>query len=201
MNRSEMRRCGKRYATPEAASRSKNWQQGMTPVACRCGGWHLPKPPASRAGHGSMQAAVTLVLTGQATVAQAARELEVDPERLELKAAAEFRRTCLERDSYTCQECGELATEVQHRVARGMGGTADPLVAFGLANGVSLCAASHRLAEARDEGLHDRGFWLWQTENPAAVPVKVPGPFGSFQSLWLLPNGEVTGTPPSEVAA
>ena len=157
-----------------------------------------PKPRARR---GAMQAAVSLVLAGECTVAQAARQHDVDPDRLDDQADAEFRRLVLERDSYTCQECGELATEVQHRVARGMGGTANPRIAFGRANGVSMCRRSHRLAEARDEGLYARGFWLWQTQDPETVPVKVPGPFGSFQSLWLLPNGEVTGTDPAEAAA
>lgn len=157
-------------------------------------------PAALRARPGSMTAAVALVLAGAATVAQASWDFEVDPERLERQAARAFRRAVMERDDWTCRECGAMATEVQHRVARGMGGTADPRIAFGLANGVALCARSHRLAEKRDPGLYDRGFWRWQGEDPAEVPITAAAEWGQ-ERLWLLPDGETSRSDPRRAAA
>lgn len=163
-------------------------------------GFGSPRTARPRARRGSMAAAVALVMSGEVTVAQAARECGVDADRLGDRAAAEFRRRVMERDHYACLECGELATEVQHRVARGMGGTADPRIAFGLPNGVSLCARSHRLAEARDPGMYARGFWRWRGEDPARVPVHAFAEYG-YELLWLLPNGETARTSPFEEAA
>lgn len=159
-----------------------------------------PRARAPRAASGTMKGAVVLVLAGQATVAQAARELDVDPGRLEERCAREFRRICMERDNWTCQECGAVATEVQHRVARGAGGTSDPVVAFSPANGVGLCGDSHRLAESRDQEMHDRGFWLRQDEDPAGVPVRARTEYG-HEVRWLRPDGTVSLTGPAEVAA
>lgn len=200
-----MRRCGKRYATAEAAARSKRGRQpGATPERCvdpKCGGWHLPKPSPARAGRGSMRAAVAVVLAGQATVAEAAREHDVDPVRLDDAAWDAVKLVVLERDSYTCQVTGELAVDVHHIIRRGIGGTADPVIAYGTANLVSVSRAEHDRCHAKDPELYERGFWRWSTEKPGAVPIKVPGPFGSTQSLWLLPNGKVSVTSPAEAAA
>lgn len=199
-----MRRCGKRYATAEAAARSKRAiVQGWTPEPCpdvTCGGFHLAKPSPSRAAPGSMAAAVAALLAGECTVAQGAREHQVDPGRLDDAAWDAAKLLTLERDAWTCRADGERAADVHHIIRRGTGGTDDPVIAFGTVNLVALCRACHELCHAKDPGLYERGFWRWSTEKPGAVPIRVPGPFG-LMPLWLMPDGKVTGTDPAEVAA
>ena len=159
------------------------------------------KRSTPRARPGSMRSAVVQVLAGGVTIAEAAREHDVDPGRLWDRAWAEAKRVVMDRDHWTCGACGELAVDVHHRYRRGSGGTSDTSVSLSFSNLIGLCRADHDLAHAKDPGLRDRGFWLRADQKPSEVPVKVPGPFGSYQSLWLLPNGEYSLTSPSEVAA
>jgi hypothetical protein len=147
-----------------------------------------------------MAAAVAMVLAAECTVTQAAREHQVDPGRLDDAAWDGAKLVVLERDGRTCRACGELAVDVHHIIRRGIGGTADPVVAFGTVNLVALCRADHDLCHAKDPGMYERGFWRWTTETPGVVPVRVPGPFGSYQSLWLLADGEVSVTDPAVAA-
>lgn len=158
------------------------------------------KIPAPRAAPGHMRAAVAMVLAGERTVADAAREFSVDPSRLEKAAAAEFRRVVMERDSYTCLGDGAPAVDVQHRVARGMGGTSDPAIGFSPANGCGLCRSCHALCETRDEGMHARGLWLSQHQDPAEFPVFVLAEYG-IEARYLLADGTYTLTDPREVVA
>ena len=177
---------------------AKSWLKRGKPIGRHAAG---PKPGKPRARRGAMQAAVAQVLAGECTVAQAAREHDVDPARLDDAAWEAVKKAVLERDSYTCQVSGGLAVDVHHIIRRGIGGSADPVIAYGTANLVSVSRAEHDRCHAKDPELYERGFWRWSTEKPGAVPIKVPGPFGSYQELWLLPNGKVSVTGPAEAAA
>lgn len=93
---------------------------------------------------------------------------------------AATRLTVLERDDWTCACCGNTVYgrpySLQHRVARGMGGTSDP-AANSPANLITLCGSAtspmgcHLACEQRDQRMYDLGFWRKQHENPAQIPV------------------------------
>lgn len=86
----------------------------------------------------------------------------------------------LERDDYTCACCGRSVLygpySLQHRVARGMGGTSDPAINRP-SNLITLCGSAtspggcHLAAEQRDGALLGLGFWLRRGDDPAARPV------------------------------
>ena len=59
-------------------------------------------------------------------------------------------------------------------------------VIFGSADRPRGC---HRLCEQRDQGLHDRGIWLWSWENPRLVPVQLCDQQGPRHPAWLTDEG------------
>lgn len=117
------------------------------------------------------------------------------------------RKVVMERDGYACAGCGKAVTgaefSLQHRVARGLGGTSRPDVNSPV-NLVTLCGSAtspgcHRRAEDRDPVMHERGLWLNSWEDPAAVPVAVATASG-LALRWLDASGGWASEPP-EVAA
>lgn len=88
------------------------------------------------------------------------------------------RRLVIERDKGICQWCGELVRvddySLQHRRARGMGGTRDR-VANSTANGVvvhgSGTTGCHGYIEANPHEAHERGFRVYQGKDPRTVPL------------------------------
>lgn len=91
----------------------------------------------------------------------------------------EVRQVVLERDGYQCAGCGRsiigIWYSLQHRDARGMGGTSDPAANWP-ENLVTMCGSAtspgcHRKAEDRDTTMHDRGFWLEEGDDPLVKPV------------------------------
>lgn len=72
-----------------------------------------------------------------------------------------------------CQSCGRVdlpeRMSIQHRIARHMGGTSNPLISS-VINGVRMCGTAtspggcHAAAEARNAILYNRGFWRAQHE-------------------------------------
>ena len=102
------------------------------------------------------------------------------------------RRLILERDHGICQWCGETVSvefySLQHRRARGMGGSKDP-VANSPANGVTVhgsgVSGCHGYIESHPQEALQRGFRVPQGQDPRLVPlVDWRG-----VSLWLLPDG------------
>jgi 5-methylcytosine-specific restriction enzyme A len=79
--------------------------------------------------------------------------------------------------------------EIQHRRARGRGGSRDPLTAS-VANAALLCRPCHDLAEARDPGMgpDGAGFWIWSWQSPLEVPVLLAAADGSFRA-WFTADG------------
>jgi len=92
---------------------------------------------------------------------------------------------------------GEHGGEYQHIVARGMGGTSDP-VKNSAANGCLLSPEAHRIAEARDPHMREMGFWLPQGTDPRAEPMML---HGTGPLVWRSEDGEYLFAPPQEVAA
>jgi hypothetical protein len=67
--------------------------------------------------------------------------------------------------------CGRPATDVHHRKVRGMGGTSDPEVSFGLANLVSLCRLCHTECHANPRESYEQGWLVHSWDDPAEVPI------------------------------
>lgn len=119
---------------------------------------------------------------------------------------ARTRATVLERDQFQCCACGKPVGmpgtwwSIQHRVARGQGGTNE------LPNLVTLCGSAtspgcHRLAEDRDREMHERGYWLRSGEDPALVPIMLASESGSGVTVWLTRDGGYSVDAPEGVLA
>jgi hypothetical protein len=113
----------------------------------------------------------------------------------------------LNRDQYRCVRCGKAAGpggvgpySLQHRKARGVGGTND------LANLIVLCGSStspggcHALAESRDREAQAQGYWLESWQDPGAEGVMYASEHGSGITLWLAPDGGLLHEPPERAA-
>lgn len=81
---------------------------------------------------------------------------------------------------------GRHGGEIQHRVARGMGGTSDP-VKNSIVNAVLLSTDAHRLAESRDAEMNEEGFWLRNGQDPALTPILLHSEHG--MTVWLGADG------------
>lgn len=179
MNRSPMRRCGKPYRTEADALASRRGRTGRyLAVPCRCTQWHLRSKAAATATAGRRLGAAKR---------HAAKVTGFPPA---------VRKACRRRAGDRCEACGVYLPpgfgQVQHRDARGMGGSCDPLVSSAV-NAALLCGTPqtgcHGLCEAWDRHMHEAGFWLKTGESPLEVPILLHGEHGSGMRLWLTPEG------------
>ena len=110
-----------------------------------------------------------------------------------------------------CESCGiwlgEHGGQLQHRLARGSGGSKDPVVGSA-ANAVLLCGTPqslcHGLAESRDpkHGMERRGFVIRHGVGPAFDPRYVPLVLLGDVRVWLSETeARYLDEPPIEVAA
>ena len=116
---------------------------------------------------------------------------------------------CRARAKSCCEACGmwlgERGGQIQHRLARGTGGSKDPVIAS-VVNASLLCGTpatgDHGLAESRDARMHKEGFWLEHGQDPAAEPIlwHAPGA-GRGVRKWLTPEGGYSDTEPVRRAA
>lgn len=112
------------------------------------------------------------IRAGAVSIAQAAREVGCNSNYLGRRVWEETRRDVLKRDSSLCVMCGAGADEVHHRRPRGIGGTRDPLVAYGMGNLVSLCRDCHSGAESQRAKARDLGWLIPHGEaDPERTPV------------------------------
>jgi hypothetical protein len=113
------------------------------------------------------------------------------------------------RDNFRCAACGlnvnGIPYSLQHRVARGMGGTSRP-EANSPERLVLLCGSAttpgscHLACEQRDPSMHARGLWLNSWQDPAIAPVAYASPDGP-EWWFLLPDGTRKRTAEPEGAA
>jgi hypothetical protein len=108
-----------------------------------------------------------------------------------VKAAVRERAGGGDIDEARCEATGAWlgrhGGEIQHRDARGMGGSKR---ANTIVNAALLAAAAHRLAEARDGGMNERGWWLRNGQDPALTPVTL----WDGRVVLLTPDGGYAGT-------
>ncbi len=91
-----------------------------------------------------------------------------------------------------CESCGILLGEhggqIQHRVARGMGGCSNPVI-NGPAGAALLCGTAfdgcHGLAERRDQKMGERGFWIRHGNGPEFDPRHAPLILLGGVEVWL----------------
>jgi hypothetical protein len=113
------------------------------------------------------------------------------------------------RAQMCCEACGiwlgEHGGQVQHILARGSGGSKDPVI-DSIVNAAMLCGTPmtgcHGLCEARDRRMHKEGFWLQRGQDPAAEPFlwHAPGD-GSGLLKWRTADGGYSDAPPLRAAA
>jgi hypothetical protein len=177
-------RCGKRWATEDAARCSKRFLSGgygAVPCAYGCGWWHLERVTERAAPRGRAPR-----YTG--------------PDEL-------TRAVVLERDRCACVCCGVPVTgrqySLQHRDARGMGGTRDSHSACPC-NLVTMLGSAVTECHGRVEGNRDpqdeaKGYALRHGQVARFSPVMVFGQdggatlFPTCDGQWSTAPGEAAG--------
>jgi hypothetical protein len=107
-----------------------------------------------------------------------------------------------------CEACGTWLGaddgQIQHRLARGMGGTSLH-VTNSIVNAALMCGSPfigcHGLAERRDPLFRVHGFWLRQGDDPAMTPIMLASPYGSGVTVWLRADGTYGSRPTGGSAA
>ncbi len=77
------------------------------------------------------------------------------------------------RSGKRCEICGGNAytNQIHHRRPRGMGGSKDPLVGS-VSNGVLVHIGCHREIEINRTNAREKGWLVYQTEDPSKAPFK-----------------------------
>jgi hypothetical protein len=187
--RTEMRRCGRRYKTEVDAALSKGaLVGGKTPFECPlpgCGGWHLREAMPGEPRGLARKVQADTGFPPAVKLAIRARAGDGDP------------------DNAVCEACGvwlgRYGGEIQHIIARGSGGTSLPEIGS-VVNGCLLCGCAalrtgcHGRCEKRDPEMNERGFWRLHGERPGTTPLEMHGRDGGF-TRWLTPDGHYSTTP------
>jgi hypothetical protein len=84
---------------------------------------------------------------------------------------------------------GRYGGEIQHRAARGIGGSR---LRNHVANGVLLSREAHAVAESRDPRMHEAGFWLLSGQDPLRASILLHGRV----LRWLADDGTYLLRPP-----
>lgn len=192
--RSPLLPCGKGWATEAEAKASPRGQQdGAVIFACwlsSCPKWHVRSPPVP-------VKAVPAQRPGRETGFPAA-----------VKLAVRKRAGPGEMDEARCEACGKhlgrYGGEIQHRLARGAGGSRSTIV-NGISNAALLCREEHALAESRDEGMRLAGWWIRSGNGPGHdprfVPVTLMSATGEPVTAWLAEDGTYSSAPPKALAS
>jgi 5-methylcytosine-specific restriction protein A len=119
------------------------------------------------------------------------------------------RALVLARDGFACVGCNKSVVgrpySLQHRVARGMGGTSradagSPVNLIVLCGSATSPGGCHLLAEQRDPVMHERGLWLNSWEDPATVPVMIATALLPVP-VWPTADGRYSKVPPEGTVA
>ncbi|HZR50048.1 MAG TPA: hypothetical protein VFB06_11070 [Streptosporangiaceae bacterium] len=168
---------GRSLGTETAALKAVAKGADGTPYKCsRCPSWHLAEP----AEHTGFSRAVKILVRQRAGGG--------DIEQALCEACGVW--------------CGPLLGEIQHIVARGMGGTS-LAVLNSPANSGLLCGSAvlrsgcHGAAEKRDPQLEIRGFYIKGGRDPRTVPMTLY----DGREVYRTEDGRYAKKPPVEAAA
>jgi hypothetical protein len=180
--RQEMRRCGHRFGSELDARCSKRGQQpGAVIEECwvpGCGGWHVRSEKAA---------------TGKPA-----------PKGSGSGPSDKVRALVIARDLARCVCCGRSVAgqqaSIQHRRARGMGGSSEAHAScccnLVLALGSGTTGCHGRMESRRDPHDRAKGYVLEQWEVPALAPVMVfDRPGGSGVSQFATCDGQWSSAP------
>lgn len=81
------------------------------------------------------------------------------------------RKQIFERDGGLCVRCGQEATDVHHRLVKGMGGTKKENINYGADNLVSLCRNCHAYIHAHPRESYRTGFLVASWDDPEGISV------------------------------
>jgi hypothetical protein len=180
VNRTEMRRCGRQYATEEEAFRSKaGGRPGAEVESCRCGKYHLAFPPAPRAD-GKPKASVA----GNTIPPKVCKQVD-------------------KRDGRQCVNCGSQRNPHRHhRRIKGHGGDTRPHTDCAC-NIVLLCSVCHFWAHVLDVvAAKAMGLILPRsTQEPWKRGVTVHSEADAGATRWPLCDGTYADVQPEAVAA
>jgi 5-methylcytosine-specific restriction protein A len=95
------------------------------------------------------------------------------------------KKSVVNRDGGKCLKCRKVATDVHHRRPRGMGGTSDDHISYGMANLVSLCRTCHDWVHANPWPSYTLGWLVKTGEDPDDVPIYTDADV----IIKLLPDG------------
>jgi hypothetical protein len=109
-----------------------------------------------------------------------------------MNISAKTRKQINQRDNGCCRRCGNLATNVHHRIGRGMGGSKRADI-NDLAALVMLCGSGttgcHGLITSRPEEAYREGWSIRRSDPEPAESVPLFDIFGDF--FWLTDDGGV----------
>ena len=119
-----------------------------------------------------------------------------DPGQARPRDTGPSRRTralVLRRDGWRCVACYADISDgrpysLQHRLARGQGGSGEPCNLITLCGSATSPGGCHARAESRDPHMHAAGYYLESWQDPAAEPVMICGPQGGI-TVWLSADG------------
>ena len=179
-----IRRCGKRYASAEAAEHSKTFLAGgQLAVFCAygCDGWHLEKIKNAPTGG-----------AGKAAKASKPAARDTGPDR-------KTRALVLARDGYACVCCGHSVIgqvySLQHRKRRSQGGGNSPAnLLTVLGDGTRGCHA--RIDSRIDPHDEAAGYTVRSTQDPALIGVLYVSEHGSGVLMYLGADGSLAPDPP-----
>ena len=168
-------------------------------------------------GRGLQRSGLTLV-TSNGTEATAGRSARTPRSRPDGEFSAAVKLQCRKRagrgdvEDAQCEACavwlGLYGGQVQHRLARGSGGSSLPIVRS-IQNAALLCGTPFegchgKCEKDRSERMRAAGFWLkhgdgWPDEVPILLNCEVES--GSGITVWLTVDGEYSTEPPMGGAA
>lgn len=181
--RTEMRRCGKRYATKDKALNSKRGQGGgFEPHGCLCGSCHLRRIPM---GTRTVKPAKE---TGPESFPRPACQL-IDVRDSDDSGAVPVR---------LCQGCGSTRNlHRHHRRGKDAGGSGRRPHAHCACNGLTLCQTCHDWAHANPREAQAMGWIVSQSAGePAAEGVMRFAAAGGGATQWPSCDGRWAETAP-----
>lgn len=128
-------------------------------------------------GRQTVRDQIAAVRSGEMSIVLAARAIGKPIGFVTGRAWRETKAQVKARDGGCVRDGGTQNLDVHHRTPRGMGGTRNPLIYFGMTNLITLCRSCHSDIERnvnREEAFRD-GYIVQRGTDPASVPVRVFG--------------------------